>query len=163
LKENLKVIEGEIVSIYENNEGERLINARELHEKLKVKRDFTTWLRDRIDKYKFKQGEDYTLTFPKIGGRKNVVKHEYWLSVDMSKELCMIENNEMGRKIRKYFIEVEKRYRSITEAPKNIFDVMHLALNQIEKNEKRLSLVENIAKENKEGIEDIKKRIFVIK
>ena len=37
------------------------------------------------------------------------VRKEYALSLDMAKELCMIENNEKGRTIRKYFIEVEKK------------------------------------------------------
>ena len=53
MEEDLKVIEGEIVPIYENNKGERLINARELHDKLNVGRDFTTWIKDRIKKYNF--------------------------------------------------------------------------------------------------------------
>ena len=52
----------------------------------------------------------------------------------MAKELCMVENNETGRKIRRYFIEVEKRYREIINTPTNIFDFMRLALNQIELN-----------------------------
>ncbi len=115
MKENLKLIEGEIVPIYENEKGEKLINARELHQNLKVGRDFTTWIKGRINKYEFKEKEDYILTFTKFGERKNVVKHEYFLTLDMSKEICMIENNEIGRKIRRYFIEVEKRYRSIVE------------------------------------------------
>ena len=155
--------------IYENEKGERLINARELKEKLNIGRDFTTWIKNRINIYQFKENQDYILTLTKMGERKNVIKHEYYLTMDMAKELCMIENNEIGRKIRKYFIEVEKRYRTIVETPQNIFDVMRLALNQIEENEKRLTLVENlseeankISKENEEEIKNIKKKIDVI-
>lgn len=162
MDENLKLIEGEIVPIYENEKGEKLINARELKEKLNIGRDFTTWIKNRIDIYQFKENQDYILTLTKIGERKNVIKHEYYLTMDMAKELCMIENNSIGRKIRKYFIEVEKRYRSIIEQPQNIFDIMHLALKQIEENEKKLNLVENISKENKEEIKNIKNKIDVI-
>ena len=162
MEENLKVIEGEIVPIYENSKGERLINARELHEKLKVGRDFTTWIKNRILKYKFIKKEDFIITFTKIGERKNIVKHEYYLTLDTAKELCMIENNEIGRKIRKYFIEIEKRYRQIVESPQNIFDVMRLALNQIEENEKKLKLIENQTKENSSEIKNIKNKIDVI-
>ena len=63
---------------------------------------------------------------------------DYYLTIDMAKELCMVENNENGRKIRRYFIEVEKRYREIINTPTNIFDFMRLALNQIELNSKNI-------------------------
>ena len=89
MEENLKVIEGEIVPIYENERGERLINARELHQKLNIGRDFTTWIKDRINKYKFNEQEDYILTFPKFGERRNVIKHEYFLTLDKAKELVI--------------------------------------------------------------------------
>lgn len=51
MEEDLKLIEGEIVPIYENEKGERLINARELKEKLNIGRDFTTWIKNRINIY----------------------------------------------------------------------------------------------------------------
>lgn len=57
---------------------------------------------------------------------------EYYLTIDTGKEICMIENNKIGREIRRYFIEAEKRYREIISHPTNIFDFMRLALNQIE-------------------------------
>lgn len=162
MQEKFKLIKNGVVPIYESEKGERLINARELKEKLNIGRDFTTWIKNRIDIYQFKENQDYILTLTKIGERKNVIKHEYYLTMDMAKELCMIENNSIGRKIRKYFIEIEKRYRSIIEQPQNIFDIMHLALKQIEENEKKLNLVENTSKENKQEIENIKKKIDVI-
>jgi len=162
MQKDLKLIEGEFVPIYENSKGERLISARELHINLNVGKDFTTWIKNRISKYRFENNQDYILTFTKIGERKNVVKHEYYLTIDTAKEICMIENNEIIRKIRKYFIEVEKRYRKIVESPQNIFDVMRLALDQIEENEKRLKSVENISKQNTEEIESIKRKIDVI-
>jgi len=173
MEKNLKLVEGEIVPIYENEKGEKLINARELYIKLESKRQFGNWIKQRVEHYKFIEDQDF-FTFNKFVKRDqkdnlgNTIK-EYYLSIDMAKELCMVENNEIGRKIRKYFIEVEKRYRAIVETPQNIFDVMRLALNQIEENEKRLTLVKElsektnqISKENREEIENIKKKIDVI-
>ena len=174
-----KLIENEVIPVYEK-EGERLINARELHDKLKIGKDFTTWIKDRIRKYQFIENQDYILTFPKIGERQNVKIHEYFLTIDMSKEICMIENNTIGRKIRKYFIESEKRYREIMQNPQNIFDFMRIALNQIEENESRITTNEKDLKnfkketneniknleisnlENAEQIKDIKSKIDVI-
>ena len=66
---------------------------------------------------------------------------EYYITIDMAKELCMVENNETGRLIRRYFIEVEKRYRDIINNPNNIFDFMRLALNQIEMNSKNIDVL----------------------
>jgi len=174
MEEDLKLIEGEIVHIYENEKGEKLINARELFYALRgkeTKTKFADWIKERLIKYKFIENIDY-ICFRKITKAEkygNKTMKEYYLTIDTSKELCMIENNEIGRKIRMYFIETEKRYRSIIETPQNIFDVMRLALNQIEENEKRLTLVENlseeankISKENEEEIKNIKKKIDVI-
>lgn len=61
---------------------------------------------------------------------------EYYITIEMAKELCMVENNEIGKKLRHYFIETEKRYRQIIQNPNNIFDFMRLALDQIEINER---------------------------
>ena len=109
MENEMKLIEKDIVPIYENTKGERLINARELHEKLQSKRQFANWINDRIEKYRFEEGQDFLKKKKKSdGGRPRI---DYLLKMDTAKELCMIENNEVGRKIRKYFIEVEKRYR----------------------------------------------------
>ena len=163
MNEEFKLIEGEIVPIYENNKGERLVNARELHEKLENKRKFTDWIKQRIEQYDFVENQEFLIfsqNCEKIGrGRPSI---EYYLTVDMAKELCMIENNAKGKRLRKYFIEVEKRYRNIIGSPQNIFDIMHIALNQIEENEKRIKYVETISRENREEIKKIKSKIDVI-
>ena len=166
MTESLKLIEGEIVPIYENTKGDRLINARELHEKLNSKRQFANWIKQRIEHYKFAENQDF-IRFnnfvkgdEKGFGNKSMI--EYYLTIDMAKELCMVENHEIGRKIRKYFIEVEKRYRNILDTPQNIFDVMHQALNQIEANERRLELVEIKSNNDEKEIEKILNKIDVI-
>ena len=117
----------------------------------------TTNKKQRIEQYDFIENTEFICfnKFVKANKYGNKSLKEYYISIDMAKELCMIENNNMGKKLRKYFIEVEKRYRSIIEQPQNIFDIMHLALKQIEENEKNLNLVENTSKENKKEIENI--------
>lgn len=132
-----------------------------MHRALKVGKDFTTWMKDRINKYEFKENLDYILTFTKIGERNNVIKHEYYLTIDTSKEICMIENNETGRNIRRYFIEVEKRYREIISNPSNIFDFMRMALDEIEKHENKINIVKSIALDNKNEIEKLKSIIDI--
>ena len=112
---NLKIFENGLISIYQDRENERLVDARELYDFLEVGRDFTTWIKDRIIKYDFIENIDYIITLTKSGERKNVVRHDYILKMDMAKEIAMVESNDKGRVVRRYFIEVEKRYRSISQ------------------------------------------------
>jgi anti-repressor protein len=89
------------------------VDGRELHEFLEVGRDFVNWIKYRIEQYGFSEGSDYKLTLARIGERQNVTRHDYELSLDMAKELCMVENNERGRQARKYFIECERRAKGL--------------------------------------------------
>lgn len=89
------------------------VNGRDLHAFLEVARDFPTWMRDRIDTYSFSESADYEV-FPETGenpagGRP---AKGYALSIDMAKELAMVERTPKGRQIRLYFIECEKRAKA---------------------------------------------------
>ena len=90
----------------------RTVSARKLHEFLDVKRDFATWIKARIEQYEFEENTDYLLTLPKSGELKNKGlqgKTEYYLTIDMAKELAMVERNEKGRQARRYFIDCENK------------------------------------------------------
>lgn len=110
---NLSLLENGLVNVYQNDKQEKLVDGRELHEFLEVGKDFTTWIKDRITKYNFVEGLDYAVTFTKIGERQNITRHDYVLKMDMAKEIAMVENNTKGMLARRYFIEVEKKYRQI--------------------------------------------------
>lgn len=160
-----KLIENELLPIYENDKKQRLVNARELHEKLGNKRQFANWIKQRIEQYTFIEDEDFIRFNKFVKGDKNGFGNktiiEYYLTLDTAKEIAMIENNEMGRKIRRYFIEVEKRYRTIVEVPQNIFDFMRLAINQIEANEKEIQNVKLLTENNTKQIQEIQSKIDV--
>jgi len=93
------------------------INARDLHKFLESKRQFANWIQERIQQYDFVEGRDYVVieevsnNFVKkpSGGRPS---KEYHISLDMAKELSMVERNEKGRQARAYFIECERRAKS---------------------------------------------------
>lgn len=84
------------------------INARDLHVFLEVGKDFSTWIKKRIEQYDFIEDRDFVLTFPQTGERRNVRLTEYHLSLGMAKELSMVEKNEKGKQARRYFIECER-------------------------------------------------------
>lgn len=137
----LKIIANDMLPVYGNEDGEKFANARELHELLFVGKDFTTWIKDRVEKYGFIENEDYYLTLTKIGERSNVTRHDYWLTLDCAKEIAMVQNNEMGRAIRKYFIEVEKRYRQ--QQPKSIEDLIIMQAQSVKEIRERLERTES--------------------
>lgn len=106
------------------NEVVDSINARDLHIQLWVWKVFANWIKDRIEKYKFAEWED----FAKIGKPQQNNKIDYILTLDTAKEIAMVENNEAGRKIRKYLIEVEKRYRNLhinTQKMSHLYNVIN--------------------------------------
>ena len=87
------------------------VNARELHSFLEVGRDFNTWINARIKRYGFEEGVDYTVISqsPKRGSGNRGVTKEYFITLDMAKELAMVELNDKGKQARRYFIDCEKQ------------------------------------------------------
>ncbi|MEA1171993.1 antA/AntB antirepressor family protein [Escherichia coli] len=107
-----------------SNETTLLVNARDLHSFLGVGRMFAHWVKERIAEYGFVESQDYILicqngqTKGRGGNRRS---KDYHLTLDTAKELAMVERNEKGRQIRRYFIECEKKFRqSLLPAPMNI-------------------------------------------
>lgn len=88
------------------NQPVQLCNARELHSFLEIQTRYNDWVKNRINEYGFIQDEDYLVITERTNGRP---RKEYHITLDMGKELGMVERNERGRQIRKYFIECERR------------------------------------------------------
>ena len=88
------------------------VNARELHTFLELGRDFSNWIKARIAQYGFEEGEDFILirqngrTKNQGGDRRSM---NYFLTLDMAKELAIVERNEKGKQARRYFIDCEKQ------------------------------------------------------
>ncbi|HAH1298580.1 TPA: phage antirepressor Ant [Escherichia coli] len=99
-----------------DNETTLLVNARDLHSFLGVGRMFAHCFKERIAEYGFVESLDYILicqngqTKGRGGDRR---RKDYHLTLDTAKELAMVERNEKGRQIRRYFIECEKKLRNI--------------------------------------------------
>lgn len=84
----------------------KTVNARELHDFLEVKSRFNDWINNRIRDFGFVENQDFvTVTKNLVSGG---IQKEIYLSIDMAKELSMVERNEKGRQARQYFIEMEK-------------------------------------------------------
>ena len=93
------------------NMDSQTVSARELHEKLNIESNFTTWFK-RMCEYGFEDGKEF---FPKMGktseqgGRPYV---DYDISVDMAKQICMIQRTPEGKQCRQYLIDLEKAWNT---------------------------------------------------
>lgn len=100
-----------------SNESILLCDARELHKYLGVGKTFAAWIKARIAEYGFIENQDYIAIFQnrKIGHGRG--KIDYHLTLDTAKELAMVERNDKGRQVRRYFINCEKQLRRETMSP----------------------------------------------
>ena len=88
------------------------VDARQLHSKLGSQSHFSDWIRSRIEVYQFIDGQDYiSISEKSEKGLFRRPRIDYTLTLDMAKELAMVERSEMGRQIRRYFIDMERRAR----------------------------------------------------
>ena len=98
-----------------------LCDARNLHKFLGVGKHFSSWISERIAEYGFVENQDYVIASQireaKIRGGHN--RKDYHLTLDTAKELAMVERNDKGRQVRRYFINCEKRLRHETMPPQS--------------------------------------------
>lgn len=101
----------ELIKVEINKNHEQIVSARLLYKYLEVKSRFNDWINNRIDKYGFIEGEYYTKILVQRISRV-VEQYDYFIKIDMAKELSMIENNEKGSIARKYFIQCMDKWNS---------------------------------------------------
>ena len=95
------------------NEEQPTVSARELHIVLNINTRFNDWFR-RMAEYGFEETKDFYSVLSKTSGRPSI---DYQITIDMAKEICMIQRTPEGKQIRQYFIELEKAWNS----PEQVF------------------------------------------
>lgn len=92
--------------------AQQLCDAQDLHSFLGVQTRFNDWVARRIEQYGFVEGEDYySVLSNRVDGLPGKQRTDYHLTLDTAKELAMVENNEQGRQVRRYFIAMEREAR----------------------------------------------------
>lgn len=111
--EELKVIESELVPVYETDKGQKVVYGSELHTVLEVKSRFNDWIKNRLNDCDAAENKDFqTLTKNLVGGGKQT---EYIIQLATAKEMAMLERNDKGKQVRRYFIKVEEEYKEIVQ------------------------------------------------
>ena len=106
----------EIIKVNYEDANRPTVMGRELHEALEVGTQYSIWF-NRMVEYGFTQGVDFNLIKNdevRLEGNREVKREitDHALSLDMAKELCMLQRTEKGKMFRQYFIEVEKAWNS---------------------------------------------------
>ena len=117
------------------------VSARDLHNGLEINTRFNDWF-SRMTEYGFESGKDFYSKMSKTsetGGRPAI---DYQISVDMAKQICMIQRSEKGKQYRQYFIDLEKAWNT----PEQIFArALKMADQKIEKlKETNAGLLEDV-------------------
>lgn len=128
-------IDGEVV---------QTVDARELHSFLGVGSKFYDWITRRIKDFGFMQGIDFIELKNESQYNQVVSSIDYFLTLDMAKELSMVERNEKGKQARQYFIECERVAKSNIlpfKVPTTLTEALEVALEQARLNEQNQKLI----------------------
>ena len=140
----------EIITISQamiNNTEVNAVSARDLHEVLESETKFADWIKRRLDETDAILNADYIIVSQKREtiteyGKKASIITEYILTTDIAKEIAMLERNEKGKQVRRYFIEVEKAYKRDKVAVSQL-DYMQIQLNYLKEQDRKIHELEN--------------------
>ena len=99
----------EIAIVVNYSDEKPTVSGRELHAALKVETPYKKWF-DRMTEYGFTEGEDFWTNLSESTGGRPSSDHQ--LTIDMAKELCMIQRTEIGKRCREYFLTIERNWNS---------------------------------------------------
>ena len=128
----------ELVKISYNN-GCPTVLGRDLHKVLKIQTPYDKWF-PRMCEYGFVNGRDFSTFLSESTGGRPAQNHQ--LTIEMAKEICMIQRTEIGKRCREYFLEVERRYNERV-APLTPEEILYEQARIMLEHSRRLSAVED--------------------
>ena len=133
----------ELIKIIER-EGRQLVSGRELHEFLEIRTKYKDWFR-RMVEYGFEEEIDFIRVAQKraTNNLKNPVTTviDHAISIDMAKEISMIQRTEKGKAARQYFINCEKKLKEVKKL--SPMELMELQFKALKEQKEKISQVEN--------------------
>lgn len=153
---NLKVIENELVPVYETSTGEKVVYGSELHEVLEVKSNYREWIKRRVLDIDAEEDEDFTtVEIPTVSGGTS--KKDHIIKLDTAKEMAMLERNEKGKQVRRYFIQVEKKYKTASLATQELSPQLQVMINLEIEQKRQAEKLEHV----EERIESIREVVAI--
>lgn len=122
-----------LIPVVNDEQGNTVVSGRDLHEFLGVKTKYLDWFK-RMTEYGFDESVDFAVFLKNekddtaFGGYRKITDHA--MTLDMAKEISMIQRTERGKQARQYFIEVEKRYKNQQpQLPTSPTEMLKLAID----------------------------------
>ena len=135
----------ELVKVKQDDKGNVIVSGRDLHEFLEVQTKYTDWFKRMIE-YGFKENVDFSVFLKNehdetvFGGVRKITDHA--ITLDMAKEISMIQRTEKGKQARQYFIQVEKAYRKERGLPQTPEERLALTMEVTLRLDKRVKKAE---------------------
>ena len=152
---NLKVIENELVPVYETSTGEKVVYGSELHEVLGVRTPYKDWSTRRLNDIDAVENEDFEAA--QICAPSGQTKKDHIIKLDTAKEMAMLERNEKGKQVRRYFIQVEKKYKSASLATQELSPQLQVMINLEIEQKRQAEKLEHV----EERIESIREVVAI--
>lgn len=162
MNNNLTVFSTDVIPVYTTDIGEQVVIGRELHERLEIGQDYSSWFKRMCESWDLEEGSYYSLNLGNNTGKRGKPRKDHILTLDTAKEIAMVQQSDMGKAIRKKLIEIEKKFReqtqqsssvdfrSILDSESNLKLLAETALALVEEKEKtRTLMLECEAKDEK--------------
>lgn len=152
---NLTVIENELVPVYETSTGEKVVYGSELHEVLGVRTPYKDWSTRRLNDIDAVENEDFEAA--QICAPSGQTKKDHIIKLDAAKEMAMLERNEKGKQVRRYFIRVEKKYKAASLATQELSPQLQVMINLEIEQKRQAEKLEHV----EERIESIREVVAI--
>ncbi|PTM24851.1 toxin Bro [Lacticaseibacillus rhamnosus] len=133
----------ELIKTIRRDDGTIAVSGRELHDFLEVDTPYTQWF-DRMIDYGFTENTDFKGLSRKsekpIGGRPRI---DHVMTLDMAKEVAMIQRTNKGKQARQYFISVEKRYKQLAALPRTPEEKLALTMEVANRSAEKVMKLDN--------------------
>ena len=148
--QDLTVIENELVPVYKTSTGEKVVYGSELHTVLGSPSVYREWVKRRISDIDAIEDEDFQGV--EISTPSGQTKKDHIIKLDIAKEMAMLERNEKGKQVRRYFIQIEKKYKNA----KSVFEDISPELQAIIMHDKKIQQVETKVDSINRDLQDFK-------
>ncbi len=137
----------ELIKTFKQNDGSVAVDGRDLHDFLEVETPYRIWIQRMIE-YGFTENVDFIgfeQKSTKLQGGRPQVNHA--LTLDMAKELSMIQRTDRGKQARQYFISMEKRAKAKQQLPQTPEEKIMLLLQNANEDNKKINQIDNRVKD----------------